>query len=406
MKYISAKDFMMKSELVERLAAVNEQLEDIVSITKGKDLKEPQLSLEKISGQMKKKIGGHVPLVLFAIFRMFALKNLLRGRMHITAYTVGRQIGLGLKIDSPDSLKKEMTKLGIGPVVIKRLDSEGVKIILEGSITSMGIKNSGQPICYFERGLLSGAAERIIRKKVDLIEETCCSQGDPYCTFRGTLSQDKKGRVSSTTDVMSTDLYSKENVKMLATLASHSISAIENAFLFEEVKRQSMIDGLTNVYNHGYFRRALKVEASSSSRYKTPLSLVMMDIDNFKQHNDKYGHHQGDRILKAIASFLAGNVRDVDIVARYGGDEFALILPQTDLSGAHMLVDRLQEKMRTFAAHDEKRGILAHVSLSFGIANATGMKMVKPEAIFEKADKSLMAAKRKGRKQAIFAEPL
>ncbi len=402
MKYNAIKSVTQQADLVERLTAVTEQLEDIVTITRGKDIKEPELSLGKLFAQMEKKIGGQVPLALFVIFRMFALKNLLRGRMYITAYTVGRQLGLSLKINSVPDFKKEISRFEIGEMRIKRLDEKAVNIQIDGTITSMGIKDSSHPICYFERGLLSGAVEKLLKRKADLAETTCCSQGDSCCTFKAAFAGEKKLSVSSAT--METDFYSKENVKLLTTLASHSITAIENTFLFEKAKKQSVIDGLTRIYNHGYFQQMLKVEASRSQRHNTPLALAMIDIDNFKAYNDHYGHPHGDSVLKSIASLLVDNIREVDIASRYGGDEFALILPQTDMEGAKIVINRIRKELGGLAFKGSAKRPLVHLTFSIGVAVAEGKKIAKAAQLLKKADNCLLSAKRRGKNKAVFEE--
>lgn len=394
---------LANTDLVERLTSVSEQLEDIVMLTKGKRIKEPNIALGAIANQMKKKIGGQVPLVLFAIFRTFALKNLLRGRMHHTAYSVGRQLGLSLKIETVNDLKNELEHYGFGKVIIERLDARLVKIKLDGTITSMGIRNSGQPICYFEKGFLSGACESILKKKVELEESTCCSQGDPYCYFSTNLSG-KKGGLDSVAGfgALATEAYSKENIRLLTTLATHSLTAIENTVLFEEAKRQSVTDGLTHVYNQRYFDRALKVEVSRSLRHKTPLALIMMDIDKFKNYNDRYGHEQGNWVLKKIASIIVENVREIDLVARYGGDEFAIILPHTDTKGARLIANRILQKVSHLKFKSDGRYPGIPIGISAGCAMMDGKKFVRPNAIFKKADRNLLRAKRLGRNKVAF----
>ena len=388
-------------ELLERLNSVTEQLEDIVIITRGKDIKEPRLSLLTLCNQMKKRVGGSVPLVLFSIFRMFALKNLLRGRMHVTAYTVGRQLGLSLKVVSKADLIKELSRFEVGRIAIDRLDNDGVRIRIDGTITSMGIKNSNQPICFFERGLLSGALEKLLKRKVDIVEEKCSSQGENGCVFKANLKEEKKGHVSSEAGIMSEDLYSKENIKLLTTLASHSITAIENTLLFEEAKKRSIIDGLTQVYNHGYFQQIFKTEVMRALRYRTPLSLIMMDIDGFKSYNDRFGHRQGDKVLKVVARLLIDSVRQVDVVARYGGDEFAMILPQTEAGGARFVADRLRKGMDDIAFKGDLKKPVMHLTLSIGVASIDGRKHVNPNALFEKADSNLFRAKKKGKNKVV-----
>lgn len=408
MKNKLMKNVAQQADLMERVASVTEQLEDIVTLTKGRNIKEPVLSLPQLSSQMQKKIGGNVPLVLFAIFRMFALKNLLRGRMFYTAHAVGRQLGLDLPINSPSDFKREIGKFEIGEeMVIKKLADDGVNIQLSGTITSMGIRKSAHPICYFERGLLSGAAERLLKKRINLIEETCCSKGDRYCTF--TLRSRDEGKLelstsSSCHDSMSSDMYSKENLKLLTTLASHSITAIENTLLLEEAKRQSIVDGLTGVYNHAYFQQVMRIETSKAARYRTALSLIIIDVDRFKNYNDKFGHHRGDVLLKALALLLKDAVREVDIVSRYGGDEFAIILPQTGEAGARIVVNRIQKGVSRLAVSGSEKKRPLTASISMGVASIDGSKLVKADAVFRSADRALLTAKRLGRNRSVFAK--
>jgi diguanylate cyclase (GGDEF)-like protein len=239
---------------------------------------------------------------------------------------------------------------------------------------------------------------------VDLTEETCASQGDRYCTFKASFIEQKEMKAVSST--MEMDLYSKENIKLLTTLASHSITAIENTFLFEKAKKESVIDGLTRIYNHGYFQQALRVEAGKTCRYKTPLTLVMLDIDNFKSYNDHYGHPHGDSVLKSVAAFLVDNVREVDVVARYGGDEFALLLPQTIMDGAKIVTHRVRKEMQALMFRGDSKRPTVHLTLSMGVAVCDGKKAIKPSDLLQKADSALLVAKRKGKGRVVFAGPL
>ena len=137
--------------------------------------------------------------------------------------------------------------------------------------------------------------------------------------------------------------------KLCQLIANISANALENAILFESVQsaqnyfeEMAIRDGLTGLYNHRHFYDRLEEEFSRAGRYAAPLSLVFFDIDDFKRINDLYGHTQGDRVLKKIGQLVKSVARESDIPARYGGDEFAIILPNTAGSGAFDLANRIQ----------------------------------------------------------------
>ena len=137
--------------------------------------------------------------------------------------------------------------------------------------------------------------------------------------------------------------------KLCQLIANISANALENAILFESVQsaqnyfeEMAIRDGLTGLYNHRHFYDRLEEEFSRASRYAAPLSLVFFDIDDFKRINDLYGHTQGDRVLKKIGQLVKSVARESDIPARYGGDEFAIILPNTAGDGAFDLANRIQ----------------------------------------------------------------
>src|SRR5690606_33746935 len=126
---------------------------------------------------------------------------------------------------------------------------------------------------------------------------------------------------------------------------------------------------LTRLYNHGHFQETLRAELERASRYNTPLSLILLDIDHFKRFNDTWGHQVGDKVLKQTALLLGALVRVTDVAARYGGEEFALLLPQTDYSAALDLAERLrsgvERKVTVAGPGGEKIGVTA----SFGVAS-------------------------------------
>ena len=158
-------------------------------------------------------------------------------------------------------------------------------------------------------------------------------------------------------------------------------------------KELSITDGLTNLYNHTHFMNQLKKEIERAKRFEHPLSLMLMDVDNFKQYNDTYGHLEGDKALKRTGETIQHNIRSTDSGYRYGGEEFAVILPETDDKDAFMAAERLRK-----AFESEKftpNGKIVHMTISVGIARYKPQEDLS--GLIERADKGLYAAKTGGK---------
>lgn len=156
--------------------------------------------------------------------------------------------------------------------------------------------------------------------------------------------------------------FTMNDVNFLQVLASHASVAINNNKLYE----LAITDGMTRLFIHRHFQIRLDEEINRARRYGTPLSLVMFDIDHFKNFNDTYGHQQGDVVLIEVAKILKENVRDIDIPARYGGEEFAIVLPQTDAKGAAIFAERLRKSVAEYEFPGQAEPL--HVYISLGIA--------------------------------------
>ncbi len=158
-------------------------------------------------------------------------------------------------------------------------------------------------------------------------------------------------------------------------------------------------DGLTGLKNHRFFREALESHVSLSRRKGLPLSVVMIDVDQFKPFNDSYGHPAGDEVLCDVARLLRASVRDHDVVARYGGEEFAVLLPATDVESGKALAERLRLAIEVHPWQ------LRPVTISLGIATL-GHAPRRPMAMIEEADRSLYRSKAEGRNRVTHAEDL
>lgn len=164
-----------------------------------------------------------------------------------------------------------------------------------------------------------------------------------------------------------------------------------------QLKRTSRLDSLTNIPNRRHFDETLVTEWKRCARSGSPLSVVIGDIDFFKQFNDTYGHQAGDSCLSAVASSLNDSLfRVEDMVARYGGEEFAAVLPGTDTDGAHAVAERMRRSARELCIPHE-HGIGGLVSCSFGVASIKPTSQALPLQVLQAADAGLYAAKRAGR---------
>ncbi|HTX71524.1 MAG TPA: GGDEF domain-containing protein [Rectinemataceae bacterium] len=187
--------------------------------------------------------------------------------------------------------------------------------------------------------------------------------------------------------------YQPHHVETLKALGAYMGVALENARLFEELRLKAVSDPLTGAINRRRFMELLSAELDRSRRYRDPVSAIMLDIDHFKDINDGFGHAAGDDALRAIVQVCATALRGHDILSRYGGEEFACILPSTDLEGGRVLAERLRsdiERCRPLPSHPS-----ASITASIGVAEAQPGE--GPEALIMRADQALYAAKRGGR---------
>ena len=163
------------------------------------------------------------------------------------------------------------------------------------------------------------------------------------------------------------------------------------AMLSRQLRVQSVTDALTGLPNRRAFDERLVLETALAARYPRPLAVVMLDLDRFKDINDRHGHPAGDRVLCAVARVLDRQRRASDLVARHGGEEFAAILPHTDAPAALVWAERVRAAIAAIP------GLPASVTASLGVAAVEGPAAVTPEALVEASDRALYAAKQAGR---------
>jgi diguanylate cyclase (GGDEF)-like protein len=163
----------------------------------------------------------------------------------------------------------------------------------------------------------------------------------------------------------------------------------------EFYRQLSMVDGLTNLYNRAWLDENLQAMVNAAHAAGEPLSVIMIDIDRFKQFNDEHGHQCGDEALRAAAKTIAGALRPFDCAARYGGEELIVLLPATNLDAAAMVAQRLCEQLRESVVFADMRKPLPHMTASFGVAALTAGQ--DAQALVACADAALYRAKEAGR---------
>ena len=188
--------------------------------------------------------------------------------------------------------------------------------------------------------------------------------------------------------------FEPELLPTMRVLTSYLAISIENAEMFGLVRSLSEKDSLTLLYNHGAFHEKLAIELERANRYVRPMAVIMLDLDHFKEINDRFGHTAGDRVLALVAGALGAHLRKTDIAARYGGDEFAVILPETDLSSAAVIAERIAEGISNVRLDIGGESVISFTA-SVGYAACTHDAPGRGD-ILNTADRLMYDSKRRG----------
>jgi diguanylate cyclase (GGDEF)-like protein len=185
--------------------------------------------------------------------------------------------------------------------------------------------------------------------------------------------------------------FTQGDLEILLTLVEPCAIAIENAMLFQRAEQLTITDDLTKLFNSRYLNLYIGREIKRCKRHGIPLSVIFLDLDGFKGINDQYGHLAGSRTLTEVGAILAQAVRESDILARYGGDEFVVVLPETPPSGALVIAERIRKAIESHRFLSEQ-GLTARISASFGIASYPDHALT-PEGLIQKADQAMYRVK-------------
>jgi diguanylate cyclase (GGDEF)-like protein len=188
--------------------------------------------------------------------------------------------------------------------------------------------------------------------------------------------------------------FTEEERLLAEESAALFAAALDNLRRFARAEELSITDGLTGVYNYRYLRSALDREVARAKRFREEFSIIMLDVDHLKEYNDLHGHLQGSEVLRRLARIVLGELRAVDMLAKYGGDEFVIILPQARRDGARILAERIRTAVFAHDFPGQEGGI--KITTSMGIAQFPDDAEASRE-LLEAADRALYEAKRTGR---------
>jgi diguanylate cyclase (GGDEF)-like protein len=193
-------------------------------------------------------------------------------------------------------------------------------------------------------------------------------------------------------------LFTENDLSMLDNFAITATAALRNATLYAEVQRLATTDTVTEQYNRRKFFELGELEIRRSRRFQNALSAIMLDLDNFKEINDTHGHGVGDQVLRAIAQRCRASIRVVDILGRYGGDEFAILLPGADLPEAHEIAERIRQTVIQSPILTDRGAV--SISISLGVTQAQ-QEMESLSVLLGRADAALYSAKQGGRNRVM-----
>jgi diguanylate cyclase (GGDEF)-like protein len=279
----------------------------------------------------------------------------------------------------------------VGPLV---LDILSKVIDLPSSCLFVIDKDKDETLFSASAGLTAAAA-RTYGDKLSFDVDGSLSGGDD--TFACTTVLDhKRLMVAFCAPSERLERLSSEDRLVLQAVASELVVAVENSQLYKLTKRLSITDELTGLYNYRFLLQRLDEEIERAKRYNRSLSLLMIDTDDFKRFNDTYGHIAGDQALADVGTALRSAVREIDVVCRYGGEEFAVVLPETDAEGAFVVAEKVREAVAAHSFSDGQGNRGVRVTVSIGLATFPSAAADREE-LLRQADDALYQAKHLGR---------
>lgn len=324
------------------------------------------------------------------LFLVNERKKLLEGKVGIGPDTAEEADKIWRKIEAEKTTLKDL--INAYKKVIKRKGSHLDKLVKSVKIPLR--ESAGILALTVLEGMTFEITTDEVSKKVK----------DPICALLKTRhfvtvplkAKDKTIGVILVDNIFTNKSITKDDIRILTMFANQAGLAIENSHLYEKTVGLSHLDSLTNLVNHGRFQYLLSRELKIMAKHKKPLSLIMIDIDNFKNLNDKLGHPIGDKVLVDIARILKKTCRSTDILARYGGEEFVVVLPDTNKEAAWGMTERLRQAIEKNDFQGQNIQPNKNLTISLGLASFP--EDVKDKGgLIAKADSALYRAKAAGK---------
>ncbi|MDD4908133.1 MAG: sensor domain-containing diguanylate cyclase [Candidatus Omnitrophica bacterium] len=214
--------------------------------------------------------------------------------------------------------------------------------------------------------------------------------------------KDRTVGILNMTDKPEREIFNEDDLQVLGLFIYLISVHMESIKLYEKVKTMSALDALTELFNHRHFQERIGEEIYRAERYRHPLCVLLLDIDNFRRYNEINGYNAGDGVLKQVSTIIRDNTRQVDICSRFGPEEFAVILPDTNLKHAILVGDKLREKIASsvFVKRRDSALDMAKLTVSIGVVeHRTGLTK---EELVHRMENALLEAKQKGKNRVSF----
>jgi diguanylate cyclase (GGDEF)-like protein len=330
-----------------------------------------------------------------------------------TLYNVSKNLSMSLQLNELFDITMNVIgeSLGLGQYCLMLMDNNSGKLSIQAS--------HGLPLNMEARGIIcdaSGVSWKVAKEgKPILISDISKEQDFLYFkesgikegSYLGVPLIRKDNKVIGVLSAHKTDprSFGEPDLNLFKAVAEHVAVAIDNALTYQQTKEMMLRDELTNLYNRRYFFERFDKEVYRANRYNHHISLLMVDIDHFKNFNDSFGHLRGDEALKKLAEILEGFIRKADVLARYGGEEFLILLPETDKNGAASVGEKLRSHVESLDFNDDASNLeAAGLTITIGVASLP-MDTDSADSLIDLADKALYYGKAQGRNQVCTEVP-